>query len=62
VVVCIICNLSLPGTVRAQAGTPEAVTIRSYSGQFVIQAEIGKLLDDMNASIAEADKFINTLP
>ena len=25
-------------------------------------AEIGKLLDDMNAAIAQADKFINTLP
>ncbi len=27
-----------------------------------IQTDIGKLLDDMNAAIAQADKFINTLP
>jgi hypothetical protein len=40
-----------------------AAAIGSLTGESAnIQAEIGKLLDDMNASIAEADKFISTLP
>jgi hypothetical protein len=40
-----------------------AAAIGSLTGESAnIQAEIGKLLEDMNASIAQADKFINTLP
>jgi hypothetical protein len=40
-----------------------AAAIASLKGETAnIQAEIGKLLDDMNAAIAQADKFINTLP
>jgi hypothetical protein len=40
-----------------------AAAIASLKGESTnIQAEIGKLLDDMNAAIAQADKFINTLP
>jgi len=40
-----------------------AAAIASLKGETTnIQAEIGKLLDDMNTAIAQADKFINTLP
>ena len=39
-----------------------AAAIASLKGESTnIQTEIGKLLDDMNAAIAQADKFINTL-
>jgi hypothetical protein len=40
-----------------------AAAIASLKGESAnIQTEIGKLLDEMNAAIAQADKFINTLP
>jgi hypothetical protein len=40
-----------------------AAAIASLKGESAnIQTEIGKLLDDMNAAIAQADKFINTMP
>jgi hypothetical protein len=40
-----------------------AEAIASLKGETSdIQAEISRLLDDMNAAIAQADKFINTLP
>jgi hypothetical protein len=40
-----------------------AAAIASLKGESAnIQTDIGKLLDDMNAAIAQADKFINTLP
>ena len=40
-----------------------AAAIASLKGESInIQVEIGKLLEDMNAAIAQADKFINTLP
>ncbi len=40
-----------------------AAAIASLKGESTnIQAEIGKLLQDMNAAIAQADTFINTLP
>ena len=40
-----------------------AAAIASLKGETTnIQAEIGKLLEEMNAAIAQADKFINTLP
>ena len=39
-----------------------AAAIASLKGESTnIQTEIGKLLEDMNAAIAQADKFINTL-
>jgi len=40
-----------------------AAAIASLKGESAnIQTEIGKLLEDMNAAIAQADKFINTMP
>jgi hypothetical protein len=40
-----------------------AAAIASLKGETTnIQAEISKLLEDMNAAIAQADKFIKTLP
>ena len=40
-----------------------AAAIASLKGESAnIQTEIGKLLDDMNAAIAQADKFINSMP
>ena len=40
-----------------------AAAIASLKGESTnIQAEIARLLQDMNAAIAQADKFINTLP
>jgi hypothetical protein len=40
-----------------------AAAIASLKGETTnIQAEISKLLEEMNAAIAQADKFINTLP
>jgi hypothetical protein len=40
-----------------------AAAIASLTGESAnIQTEIGKLISDMNAAIAEADKFINTMP
>lgn len=40
-----------------------AAAIASLKGETTnIQAEIAKLLQDMNAAIAQADTFINTLP
>ena len=40
-----------------------AAAIASLKGESAnIQTEIGKLLDDMNAAIAQADKFIKTMP
>jgi hypothetical protein len=40
-----------------------AAAIASLTGESAnIQNEIGKLIGDMNAAIAEADKFINSLP
>ena len=40
-----------------------AAAIASLRGESTnIQAEIAKLLEDMNAAIAQADTFINTLP
>jgi hypothetical protein len=40
-----------------------AAAIASLKGESTnIQADISKLLDDMNAAIAQADKFINTMP
>jgi hypothetical protein len=40
-----------------------AAAIASLTGESAnIQTEIGKLISDMNAAIAEADKFINSLP
>ena len=40
-----------------------AAAIASLKGESTnIQTEIGKLLEEMNAAIAQADKFINTLP
>jgi hypothetical protein len=39
-----------------------AEAIASLKGETInIQAEISKLIDEMNRSIAEADRFINTL-
>ena len=40
-----------------------AAAIASLQGESAnIQVEIGKLIEEMNASIAQADKFINALP
>ena len=40
-----------------------AAAIASLKGESAnIQTDIGKLLDDMNAAIAQADKFIKTMP
>jgi uncharacterized protein YukE len=40
-----------------------AAAIASLKGETAnIQSEISKLLEEMNASIAEADRFISTLP
>ena len=40
-----------------------AAAIASLKGESTnIQAEIASLINDMNAAIAQADKFINTLP
>jgi hypothetical protein len=40
-----------------------AEAIASLKGETTdIQTEIARLLEDMNAAIAQADKFINTLP
>ena len=40
-----------------------AAAIASLKGESTnIQTDISKLLDDMNAAIAQADKFINTMP
>ena len=40
-----------------------AAAIASLKGESAnIQTEIGKLLEDMNAAIAQADKFISSMP
>jgi hypothetical protein len=40
-----------------------AAAIASLKGESTdIQQEIGRLIEDMNASIAQADKFIQTMP